>query len=83
MKILVSLTDTEYAMIKAYAAARRKYESGKGFRVEHAIAYAIAIGIESLSETVILDKKGEPVDWKGEFCFSEEDAAERKIYRKY
>ena len=83
MKILVELTDAEYAMLKAYAAARRKHEIGKGFRVENAIAQALSIGIDAISETIIMDKNGIPVDWKHECVTSEECSVDRTIRRKY
>ena len=83
MKVLVELTDAEYAMLKAFAAARRKHEIGKGYRVENAIAQALSIGIGSIAETQILDKDGMPVEWKSEYVTSEECDAERTIRRKY
>lgn len=83
MKILVNLTDAEYAMLKAYAAARRKHEVGKGYRVENAIAQAISIGVDAISETTIIDKNGNTVDWKNGYSTVNEDPSERTIRRKY
>ena len=83
MKILVDLTDAEYTMLKAYAAARRKYEVGKGYRVENAIAQAISIGVDAISETIIFDRNGDVVDWKNGYSATNEEFSERTIRRKY
>ena len=83
MKILVDLTDAEYAMLKAYAAARRKHEVGKGYRVEHAIAQAVSVGVDAISETIILDKQGKPVAWNKEHIDHGDGEPGRVIRRKY
>ena len=83
VKILVDLTEAEYTMLKAYAAARRKYEVGKGYRVENAIAQAISIGIDAISETTILDKDGKLVEWKNRCDTNSGENTERIIRRKY
>lgn len=31
MKLIIKITDGEYKMLKAYAAAKRKYEVGRDF----------------------------------------------------
>ena len=83
MKIMVNITEDEYKMLKAYASAKRKHETGKGFPVEQAISEMISIGLDALSETIILDKNGVPVDWN-HFCRSDlNEPTVRQIYRKY
>lgn len=82
MKVLIDLTDAEYTMLKSYAAARRKHEVGKGYRVEHAIAQAISIGVDAISESTIFDKDGNLVDWKAGYDQSSENT-DRLIRRKY
>ncbi len=83
MKILVDLSDTEYALLKAYAAARRKYEVGKGYRVENAIAQAISIGVDAIAETTIFDREGNVVDWGKGYITVDENCFERAVHRKY
>ena len=63
MKLIIKITDTEYNMLKAYAAAKRKYEVGKGFPVDKAIAEMASIGLEAIAETTIIDKDGNFVQW--------------------
>ena len=58
MKLIIKITDTEYNMLKAYAAAKRKHEVGKGFPVDKAIAEMVSIGLEAIAETTIIDKDG-------------------------
>ena len=55
MQLMIKVTDAEYAMLKAYAAARRKYEVGKGFNIDAAIAQMVSIGIEAISDTSRVD----------------------------
>lgn len=83
MKLVVVISDDEYRMLKAYAAAKRKYEVDKGFPVDKAIAEMVSIGLEAISETIILDKNGIPVEWNTcdkNGCF---DYEKLKIYKKY
>lgn len=85
MKVLVDLTPDEYDLLKEFAAARRKYEVGKGYRVGNAINEALSIGIESISETLIFDKNGELVNWKNAHIVNEDafdDRPVRCIYKK-
>lgn len=61
--ISVSLSKNEYEMLKKYAAARRKYELGKGFTVDKAFAQVVSIGLESIAQTEIFDKNGNIINW--------------------
>lgn len=80
MRLMINITDEEYALLKAYEAAKRKYETGRGFNVDHAINEMTSIGIDAISQTIILDKEGNVVNWNQDFQFTKK---ERKIYRKY
>lgn len=83
MKLIIKITDDEYNMLKAYADAKRKYEVGKGFPVNKAIAEMVSVGLEAISETIILDENGSPVDWNT-YCKSNiDESLERQIYKKY
>lgn len=83
MKLIIKITDDEYKMLKAYAAAKRKYEVGKGFPVDKAIAEMVSIGLEAISETIILDEYGNSVDWNT-YCENNiDESRERQIYKKY
>ena len=83
MKVIIKLSDAEYDMLKAYAATRRKYEVGKGYRVDDAIAQAISIGVDAISETTILDSEGNIVDWKKGYKTEDDSSSKRSVYRKY
>lgn len=61
--ITIEMTDSEYEMLKDYAAARRKHEIGKGFTIGHTIAQMVSIGLEAISETIMVDKNGQLVEW--------------------
>ena len=80
MRLMITITDEEYALLKAYAAAKRKYEGGKGFTVDKAINEMTSIGIDAISQTPIFDNEGRLVEWNQEYNYKE---ADRKIYRKY
>ena len=80
MRLMINITDEEYALLKAQAAAKRKYETGRGFNVERAINEMISIGIDALSQTTILDKEGAIVNWNRNFEIQPKD---REIYRRY
>lgn len=80
MRLMITITDEEYALLKAYAAAKRKYEVGKGFTVDKAINEMTSIGIDAISQTPIFDNEGRLVEWNQEYNYKE---ADRKIYRKY
>ena len=80
MRLMITITDEEYALLKAYAAAKRKYEVGKGFTVDKAINEMTSIGIDAISQTSIFDNEGRLVEWNQEYNYKE---ADRKIYRKY
>ena len=81
MKLIINVTPEEYEMLKSYAAAKRKHEAGKGFTIDTAIAELVSVGLNAISETMILDKNGNHVKWNT-FQKSNETIA-RKIYRKY
>ena len=83
MKLIIKITDTEYNMLKAYAAAKRKYEVGKGFPVDKAIAEMVSIGLEAIAETTIIDKDGNFVQWNTCYEKNIEEEPERPIYKKY
>ena len=83
MQLMIKVTDAEYEMLKAYAAARRKYEVGKGFNIDAAIAQMVSVGIQAISETVILDKEGNVVNWCGDYIGGEDEVSKRCLYRKY
>ena len=83
MQFMIKVTDAEYEMLKAYAAARRKYEVGKGFNIDAVIAQMVSIGIEAISETTILDKEGNVVNWRGDFVSDDDMVSKRCLYRKY
>ena len=63
-------------MLKRYAAARRKYEIGKGFTIDKAIAQ-------------IVDERGDIVDWNSEYLQEyetlkeSENSENRTIFRLY
>ena len=61
--ITIEMTDSEYEMLKAYAAARRKYEVGKGFTIAKVVAQMVSIGLDAISETVIVDQNSQIVEW--------------------
>ena len=83
MKLIIKITDDEYKMLKAYAATKRKYEVGKGFSVDKAIAEMVSIGLEAISETIILGENGNPIEWNT-YCENNiDESRERKIYKKY
>ena len=54
-----------------YAAAKRKYETGKGFTVDAAINEMTSIGIDAMSQTTIFDKEGNLVEWNQDFSFKQ------------
>ena len=80
MRLIITVTNEEYALLKAYAAAKRKYEVGKGFTVNKAVNEMVSIGIDAISQTTIFDKQGNLVEWNKEYTFEQN---EREIYRKY
>ena len=61
--ITIEMADSEYEMLKDYAAARRKHEIGKGFTINKTIAQMVSIGLEAISETIIVDQNGQVVEW--------------------
>ena len=81
--IVVEFTDSEYEMLKNYAAARRKHEVGKGFTVVDTIAQIVSIGLEAISETIIVDKEGNAVDWNPEQIGDEQKDDRRIFYSRY
>lgn len=84
MKYLtIEMTDNEYDMLKAYAAARRKHEVGKGFTVVKAVAQMVSIGLEAISETVIVDQEGKLVEWNKDNIGDEQAENRRMFYSKY
>lgn len=83
MKLIIKITDEEYQMLKAYAAAKRKYEGDKRFPVERAIAEMVSIGLDAIAETVIVDKEGNSVQWNSYCANSIDELSERQIYKKY
>ncbi|MEE1054114.1 MAG: hypothetical protein U0L33_07260 [Acutalibacteraceae bacterium] len=83
MKIIIHITDDEYKMLKAYASAKRKYDVGKGFPVDKAIAEMVSVGLESISETVFLDESGVPVEWNIYCKRNIDESLQRQIYKKY
>lgn len=83
MKLIIKITDDEYKMLKAYAAAKRKYEVGKGYPVDRAIAEMVSVGLEAISETIILDESGCPVEWNTYNKNNIDESLERQIYKKY
>lgn len=80
MRLMITITDEEYALLKDYAAAKRKYEVGKGFPVDKAINEMISIGVDAISQTPIFDKEGNIVEWNQNYVYKEND---RRVYRKY
>ena len=74
--IKIKLSSNEYEMLKRYAAARRKYEIGKGFTIDKAIAQ-------------IVDERGDIVDWNSEYLQEyetlkeSENSENRTIFRLY
>lgn len=83
MKLIIEITDDEYKILKAYAVAKRKHEVGKGFTVDKAIAEMVSIGLEAISETIILDENGNKVNWNTYCDNTIDEQRERQIYRKY
>lgn len=82
MRFIIDITDRENSMIKAYAAAKRKYETGKGFTVQKAIAEVISVGLDAISETVILDENNNPVMWNPCYMKDCEDSQKRSVQRR-
>ena len=80
MRLMITITDEEYALLKAYAAAKRKYETGKGFTVDMAINEMTSIGIDAISQTTFFDKDGNLVEWNRDYNFRENN---HQVYRKY
>ena len=62
--IKISLSDEDYELLKKYAKATRKYETGSGFTLKSAINQMITIGLESIKETVILDNENKIINWQ-------------------
>ena len=83
MKLIIKITDAEYNMLKSYAAAKRKYEVGKGFPVDKAIAEMVSIGLEAIAETTIMDKDGNLIQWNTYCKRNIDEELERPIYKKY
>ena len=87
--IKIKLSSNEYEMLKRYAAARRKYEIGKGFTIDKAIAQVVLIGLDAISETQIVDERGDIVDWNSEYLQEyetlkeSENSENRTIFRLY
>lgn len=65
MKYLtIAMNDEDYELLKKYAKATRKYETGSGFTIKSAIELMIKIGLDAIKETVIIDKQSNIVNWK-------------------
>ena len=62
---VVSVSEDEFAMLRAYADAKGKYgyEVECGIPLKKVIEEMVSKGIEAISKTVILDKDGNPVNW--------------------
>ena len=82
MKIILSLEKSEYEMLKAYAAAKRKYEVGVGYSVDKAINEMVTFGLQAISETTIMDSEGNLVEWN-HIDVKNDMNNERQIFRKY
>ena len=57
-------TYEEWELLKKYAAAKRKYEVGKGYTVKVAVQELVGAAFDALLHSEICDSDGNPVDWK-------------------
>ena len=62
--VFVSFSDEEWELLKKYAAAKRKYEVGKGFTVKVAVNELAHAVLDAMLNSEIYDEDGQAVDWK-------------------